>query len=229
MKAQKKREREDNTTLRISFLFAIVVLLLTLGLPKAEAYPVIIEIEATVDIVSDNNNYLEGKINVDDIITGYYIYESTTPDSSPSDPVQGNYWHYEPPAGISLTVGGFDFVTDPCNVEFSVYIRNNNLSGDDIYGVESWNNLPLSNGTSVDFIYWQLNDNTATALMNDSLPTTAPILDDWTSNIFNIIGDTSCEGGTFGIVAHVTTAEIVPEPTTILLLCFGTLLLRIRR
>jgi len=99
-------------------------------------------------------NYLEGKINPGDTITGYYTYESTTADSSPSDPVQGNYWHYSTPAGIYLTAGGFDFQTDTSNVKFNVFIRNNNMSGDDIYGVESWNNLNLHNGTLVDFIYW---------------------------------------------------------------------------
>ncbi len=190
--------------------------------PRADAYPVTIYIEAEVDSVGDSGNYLEGKINVGDIITGWYIYESTTADSSPADPVQGNYWHYSTPAGIYLSVGGFDFQTDPSSVEFQVFIRNNNLSGDDIYGVDSRNNLSLSNGTLVEQMWWQLNDNTGTALLSDALPLTAPFLSDWQTNHLSING----EKGTFGIGAHVTSA--IPEPATILLLGIGAFFIKKR-
>ncbi|MFZ0033483.1 MAG: hypothetical protein WAK60_00665 [Sedimentisphaerales bacterium] len=64
------------------------------------ATPITIQIEAVVDTVDDSGNYLEGQISPGDIITGFYTYESTTPDSSPLDLVQGNYWHYSPPPGF---------------------------------------------------------------------------------------------------------------------------------
>jgi len=179
------------------------------GVQPAFAYPVTIYIEAEVDSVEDDDNYLEGQINPGSLITGFYIYESTTPDSSPTDPVQGNYWHYYPPAGLFLTVGGFDFMTDPCDVEFNVFIRNNNPN-DDIYGVDSLNNLPLSNGTIVDAIYWSLKDHTASVFSSDALPTTAPSLDQWDENLLRLRTDRI-----FLIDAHVTSA--IPEPTTFVL------------
>ena len=70
-----------------------------------------IEIEAVVDTVLDEANYLEGKISPGDTITGSYTYESTTSDSSPSE-YGGVYEHDNSPAGISLHVGGFDFTTN---------------------------------------------------------------------------------------------------------------------
>jgi hypothetical protein len=190
-----------------------------------EAALITIEIEAVVDFVEDDGNYLEGKIKPGDIISGFYVYESTTPDSSPLDPVQGNYWNYAPPAGIALTVDGFNFMTDPFNIEFRVVIRNNTPSGNDIYGVESFNNLPLSNGTLVGGILWSMRDGTGSALSSDALPTTAPALDDWQDNILNFGGGTRASG--YGIMGHVTSA--IPEPATIVLLGLGGLLFGRRR
>jgi len=187
----------------------------------AEATLITIEIEAVVDSVGDPHGYLQGKIKAGDMIRGFYVYESTTPDSSPLDPVQGNYWHYAPPAGIALTVGGFNFMTDPFDIAFHLAIRNNSLSGDDSYWLASHNNLPLSNGSPVESIWWQLNDNTGSALSSDALPTTFPFLGDWHANVLGIGADRR-----YGITAHVTSA--IPEPATVLLFGLGGLLLRKR-
>ena len=194
-----------------------------------EAALITIEIEAVVDRVDDPHGYLEGKIIVGDIITGAYTYDSSTPDQdwlwgSPSD-IVGRYHHFAPPYGISLTVGDFVFQTDPSNVNFLIGIVNDNQSGDDIYGLLSYNNLPLSDGTLVGGISWTLEDSTGSVFSNDSLPTTAPVLDDWGFNRLTVNGGTPAIP--FGILSHVTSA--IPEPATILLFGLGTMLLRKRR
>ncbi|MFZ0033482.1 MAG: hypothetical protein WAK60_00660, partial [Sedimentisphaerales bacterium] len=75
------------------------------------------------------------------------------------------------------------FETDPTNVAFLVAIRNDIPSeGSDIYVIGSSNNLPLSNGTSVESITWQLYDPMGNAILSDILPITAPVLEDWQSN-----------------------------------------------
>jgi len=207
-------------------ILAIAILCGFVFLPSsAEATLITIQIEAVVDSVEDRgpgDGYLEGKIKAGDVITGFYVYESTTPDSSPLDAVQGNYWHYAPPAGIALTVGGFNFMTDPFNIAFHVAIRNNNLSGDDSYWLASHNNLLLSNGTPVATISWWLYDPTGNALSSDALPTTSPILNEWQINDLRL--ETL---RMFWIDAHVTTLILIPEPCTILLfgLC-GFMLIR---
>ena len=139
-------------------LIAAGVCLLAFQSQRADATLITISIEAEVDYVEDLGNYLEGKINPGDIITGTYTYDSTTADSYPSDPLVGRYSHYSPPAGISLTVGGFYFTTDSSNTDFLVGIANNVTSDGlhDSYWLHSYNNLPLANGTLVDDISWSL-------------------------------------------------------------------------
>ncbi len=208
-----RREREF-TVLAIAALCG-----LAFRPPAAEGALVTIQIEAVVDSVQDEGDYLEGKVQPGDTMTGFYVYESTTPDSSPSDPVQGNYWRYAPPAGIALTVGGFNFMTDPFDVAFHVAIRND--IPEDIYAIVSFSNLALSNGVPVDRIWWQLKDNTGSALLSDSLPTTAPVLDHWEANVLVFGADRR-----YGIKAHVSSA--IPEPASIILLSIGGLFLRER-
>ena len=195
---------------------------------KAQAELITIAITATVDAMHDDGNYLEGKVHVGDSITGTYTYESTTPDSSPDDPTVGNYWHYSPPCGVSLTVGGFDFRTDLSNVNFLVGVGNDGGGGEnDGYWICSYNNLPLSNGTYVDCISWDLQDRTNTALSSDALPTTAPILSQWQTN-FLTFGGGAGKSNSFAIASHVTSAELIPEPATFLLLGLGGILMRKR-
>jgi len=74
----------------------IVVCIVSLSLQPAQALLITIEIQAVVDSVRDEGNYLEGKIKPGDSITGFYIYESTTPDSNPSQ-IGGRYGHTTPP------------------------------------------------------------------------------------------------------------------------------------
>ena len=97
---------------------------------------------------------------------------------------------------------------------------------EDRYGFVSYKNLSLSNGTLVGNIYWVLINSTGTVLSSDALPTTAPIpLTQWQSNNLNIYG---AGPDAFFISADVTSAEIVPEPATFLLVALGGLLLKKR-
>jgi len=180
-----------------------------------------IQIEAEVDTVEDEGNYLEGQILPGNIITGYYTYESTTPDTNPLTNV-GDYWHDSSPFGIFLSVGDFNFETDLSNVDFLVEIVNNN-AGIDAYIIHSYNNLSISEGKLVDHISWQLQDSTCDAFSNEYLPLIPPVLSEWDFNHLRIQGDKSNQ---FNINAHVTSA--IPEPSTALLLIFGAALFRKR-
>jgi len=194
-----------------------------LSTPPAEATLITIAIEAEIDSVSDPYNFFEGNIKVGDIIKGTYSYDTSTPDSSPSS-VSGFYWHYNPPAGISLTAGGLNFKNNPSSVDFLVHLVNDNQQGGDVYELSSYNNLTLANIPSIEHIFWILEDSTGSALSSDALPTAAPILDDWQFNRLMISGPDRAPS--FGIEAHVTSA--VPEPVAILLFGLESLLLRKR-
>ena len=203
-------------------MFLIVAAVMFAAAQPAAASLITIDIEAVVDSVDDPDGWLEGKINPGDIITGSYTYESSTGDSNPSESV-GDYEHFSPPAGIWLSVGGFDFETDAADVDFLLEILNDVISGGlhDGYIIRSYSNLPLYTGVSVDHISWVLSDYTASALPNDGLPAIAPILTQWES-IYGL--RLHGERGGYIVDAHVTSA--IPEPSTTLLLLLGIVLLR---
>jgi len=200
---------------KITILAACILCGLILSPPGAQATLITIQIEAVVDSVDDPFGYLEGNITPGDIITGFYTYDSSVTR------LPGERYQFDSaPCGVFLSVGGFDFQTDQSSVDFEMGIGNN-LSWGDTYYFISFNNLPLSNGVVVDIISWQLDDPTGSALSSDALPTTAPILDNWQTNILAFGADRR-----YGIFAHVTSA--VPEPVTIMLVGIGTVFLRKR-
>jgi len=199
----------------------------------AEAALVPIAITAEVTEVLGDPDLLEGRVNVGDLITGVYIYDSSTPDSHPFEH-WGVYEHHAPPYGITLTVGGFVFMTDPGNVDFLVEIANNIIGvvvDYDLYRLESHNNLPFSNGVLVNEISLELRDYTATALSSEALPTTAPVLDDWYYRDIRIYAGFLSNGwqASYTFYGHLTSAVLIPEPATIILLGLGGLALLRRR
>ena len=209
-------------TKRILLVLSLVMCGVIFSTVPVEATLIAIEIEAVVVDVRDQAGYLEGKIKPGDIITGWYTYDTSTPDSNPLSQV-GDYEHRIPTCGIFLSAGRFNFETGPTDIDFLLEIVNDSISGGlhDAYGLISYNNLPLSNGTLVDEISWWLGDLSATALSSISLPTTPPSLPDWETNVLHLYGFKD----TFHIFAEVTSA--IPEPATILLFGVGALILRL--
>ena len=138
-----------------------------------------INIIAKVVSVDDSHNLLGGTIKVNDTIKGKYIYDSNATDIN-ADPNIGVYWCNFSTCGIEVKAGGFVFKTDPNDVEFAIAIGNDlvNPNGD-LYEVISFSNLNLSNGLVVYGLEWFLYDPTGTALSDDVLPTTAPVLSKW--------------------------------------------------
>ena len=105
-------------------LFLILGMWIGLGVlspATVQAELITIGIEAVVDSVMDEANYLEGKIKAGDIITGFYTY-----DSSATRLPGHRYEFYSAPSGVVLSVGGFDFKADPSSVYFEMGI------GDDL-------------------------------------------------------------------------------------------------
>ena len=165
-----------------------------------------IEIVGKITEVSDPYNLLGGAIQVNDKITGKYIYESGKPDLFPEDPTYGYYEYISSTFGMELNTGGFEFKTNPSNVQFLIIIYNDDPYSDDGYMVGSEENLPLSNGLLVDIFYWTLGDPTHTALSSDALPTTAPVLSDWEYNQLDVLVIHPTSGNPFAFRATITKA-----------------------
>jgi hypothetical protein len=213
---------------KVAKIIAGIFAVLALGIGNLRAAIIEINITAEITEVADPDGLLSGQLGVGSIITGSYTYDSSTLDSA-LGPSIGRYLHYSPPYGISLSGGGFVFQTDPDNVDFLVEIGNNSVATTDNYLIRSWNNLPLYDNVEVGEVWWQLDDSTGTALSSDALPTTPPVLEDWDFDWgIKIQGGIPYESA-FYIEAPVTSVELVPEPATLLLLGFGTLMLRKRK
>ena len=211
-----------NATVRFWRVMPFVLgVLLTLEEP-AQAFPVAIQISGNV--TSAGGNSLPDTIHVGDIFTGIYTYDSETPDSDDSAK-RGKYLH-SAPYGISLFLGGFEFRTDINHTDqFVVSIANDvvyNRTYDE-YAVTSQKNSPLLNGSAINYITWQLSDNTHSAFSAIDLPIEAPILSQWNYNYFETSGPDLWIRGT------VTQAVLIPEPATMLLLSLGGLLVRRKR
>jgi len=210
---------------RILWMTAIIALgtlLFSKGLAQAELITIMISGEVTY---VDDLGGLDNEVDIGDTISGTYTYDSTTLGVYNSGIGLVEFSHYSAPAGISVNIGEFNFSTDPGNIEFDIFLKNNTPGGNDVYGLESRSNLALSNGAPVDSIFWSLVDDTSTALNSDSLPLTEPELTNWSSNNFEISGiDRTSQD--FYIVGQITSATLIPEPCTLGLFGFGVLILR---
>ena len=201
-------------------MLAITAIIIT----SAKAELITIAIEAEVNNVSDSAGHLEGKISAGSLISGYYIYEFPSMDSDSSTNT-GLYWQSHASCGMFLSAGGFEFNTDAADILYFIGVEDD-LSGKDKYLIESSNNLTISNGVEVERIFWQLEDSTMTVLDSDLLPLAAPDLNAWDDNLLYINGGP--RESDFTILATVTSAQLVPEPATMMLLLFGAALLRKR-
>jgi hypothetical protein len=210
--------------IRKAEILIFVFIVLNLCAVNLRAEVVTIHLTAEVTYLNDPSGLLDGKINVSDTITGSYIYDSSTPDTDVLNlDTIGHYQHSSSPFGVSLSVGGFTFQTDQDNVDFLFTIINNHYDKDTYY-LASHNNLPLSNGVEIEYIGWQLDDYSSTALSSAALPTNPPVLEDWEYNRLVI---TFGYKGTSILDARVT--NVIPEPATTLFLALGSFVLTRRR
>jgi hypothetical protein len=181
---------------------------------SGQAAIVTMNLTAEITELDDRGGLFSGQINVGDIITGSYTYDSDTPDANPSSTV-GDYWHTGPPYGINLIAGGFVFQTDPDTANVSLFIEIVNEGPNyDVYVLRSYSNLPVYDDVSVTLIDWQLNDYSGTAVSSDALPTTPPVLEDYPDTWVGLtmvggVGDRYSYRSYF-IRSTVTSVELVP-------------------
>jgi hypothetical protein len=173
----------------------------------AAANTVTVEFVARVETVR-NPSGLCAAVAPGDRIAGRYRYTLGVQDSNEGDFV-GDYAYPAPPNGIQLRIGGQVTGSDPADTSFLLEVVNDFPgNGSDSYVIHSFNNLPLTCGSPVDHISWQLDDPTGTALSSTALPSRPPRLADWTS----LLGLTISGGnlpGVYAIRAHVTAVRRV--------------------
>jgi hypothetical protein len=213
MKAQKLRGREGIVSARIATFLAFAALLLST--PLARGVPITIEITGEVTSVSGSG--LPGTIYAGVTFTGAYTYDSSTTNTSDLDHV-GQYVH-DAPYGITLSLGGYDFKTTSNHIgQFEVAITNA-VANYDWYRIISNENAPVD-GTAVESISWTLGGPPST-ISSIALPTSAPEITNWTTNVLEISGQ--------NLFIQGTVTQAVPEPLTVTLMAIGILFLKRRR
>jgi hypothetical protein len=199
-----------------------IVFCLCLGLNQTQAEIIIIEI--TGEVTSASGSALPSTIEQGDTFTGTYTYDSSTEDSG------GGHYIHNAPYGITISLGGYEFMTAPIHVgKFEISILDNYTppfgNMHDEYWVQSFENSPLSSGVMIDSISWELLDYSHTEFSSSVLPVTSPILSHWDFNRLEIYGPEN----SLYIRGTVMQAELIPEPTTIVLMLMGVFLSKRRR
>ena len=212
MKAQKLRRREGIVSARIAPIFVLATLLLSA--PLAKAVPVTIEI--TGEVTSIEGTGVPDTIQVGDIFTGTYIYDSATPNTSDFGNI-GRYVHNSP-YGIDVLLEDFEFRTELNHTgQFEVEITEGGANYD-WYKIISNENVPID-GITVESISWVLG--APSTISSIALPTSAPEITDWTINVLEISGQ--------NLFIQGTITQAVPEPLTCFLMVMGVLFLRRKR
>ncbi len=203
----------------------LVSLVSALVTPIIQADIVKVEITGQISYIIDDANVLGGVIAIGAPITGWYAYES---DTAPSilETSLAHYKFYSAPCGMFLEIGDLKFETAIQNRDVLVQIKNDYPSRGDGFYMLSSNNVAVSE-MPIERISWQLDDETGEALSSLELPTDILNLTDWQYNIISIDGVKTDDYGnkeSLLIRATVTSATLVPEPTTIGLLFLGGLI-----
>jgi len=182
-----------------------------------------VDLYGEVTSIVDQAGLLGGQVNVGNEITGWYRFDTSTPDSKPLT-TEGDYQQTTPLCGISLNINGMLFASQPTNMDFLIKVIND-TSSKDSYLLSSTSNLPTAGGLEVSSIHWQLDDSTCSALSSDAL--VAAIPQQWESNVLDI----TCRGagGAARIKAIIPYTEVVPEPASALMISLGFLLIGRRR
>jgi len=213
-----------------SAIILLTGLVFALAVTVAHAALIKVEIQATITGIMDQANILGSSVSVGDEITGWYAYDTS---ASPSEVYGGIalYVFDSAPCGMFFTVGGFNFKTDINDINLEVGVQND-TSNTDNFTLTSKNNVSILD-MPIDNIHFQLSDDTALAIDNYNLPTESPVLDNWPSmkslNIFGVKYLTPTDKQSLIINSVVTSAVLVPEPVTMLLLITGSLAIRFRK
>lgn len=215
----------------IAEILTVLFAILALGAVNLQAAIITVEVEGIVNSIGTQGGFsLDGSIDIGSLMTGSCSYDTQT-----SDLGSGSYAMIS----ISMTVGNYTFTHDPMapdpayftvytvdpvyiasgdalRFDGTVYIDGSPKTYDDI--TWGWTYLELFN-------LWTSS--------SEYIPTDAlPDLDSWPElSVFDIRRAFQTrfygEGDDyFGIYGDVTSLTIVPEPSTLLLLGLGVLMLR---
>ena len=182
----------------------------------ALADTVTFEITATVYNVSDPGNALQNSVNPGDLITGTYTIDTASPDNDPNP----EYGHYvfnstsnnSSQLGFDLILNNHSLKSDP-TVPGHMYEAHIMNSFNDHYGITSWGNMPLANGTKVNDVFIDLYDPAGLALSSDTLNQQAPNVSAFEYHDIHVSGDSN-NGNYYYLDAKIDSIQVVGDQCT---------------
>lgn len=185
----------------------------TMASDTARAAMITFEFGGVVTSVQDPTGALDGGVEVADEFFGTFTFDSETPDSLPGDPTVGNYRFAN--ALMTLSIGSL-VVDSASEQNHGITVENNWLGFSDSFSMGSWGFD--SGGLWVAELYLQATDWTMVALDDDTLPTSPDDLAGFSAKELVFVG----QGG-FNV--HGSITSFTPEPSAILLLVFGAVMI----
>lgn len=178
------------------------LLLSALACGAVSAETVRVKLTARVSDVSDPQGHLNGKIVVNQRVSGTYVYNSNSPNLS-QIPGFGHYLPYANEARVRFAAGSHVFESAQPTQGMAIMI-NPHTNGSGQFILDSNNNKPLANGVSVDNI-WMEFQGTGNMTQSEALPTVAPDLQSYFRKQLQF------SGGGFGFSVHavIEAAELV--------------------
>jgi hypothetical protein len=159
--------------------------------------------QGTIASVDDEAFVLDGSITNGAPFEGFYIFDSTMPDSN-TDATVGDYRFNGSTFGVVVKVGSYVFRTNPRHVDFLIEVVNR--PDGDSHLFRSYHNV-CSQPLPIGHIAWQLDDSSGSALQSALLPLTPPTLANFGS-IFGLTLEGDCSS--FFIRGHVTSITEAP-------------------
>jgi len=180
--------------------------------PLAHGALVTFEFSGVIDTVGDAHDLLEGAVQPGDTFSGSYTFDSDTPDSGLEDPDIGLYRF----TGSSMVLWLADLEFPPAGGTFNV-ISVADFDVSDRFMMESYDYE--SAGFFISQSHVRLEDPTASAFESDALPTSPPLLGDFSSREFFWSAYVDDPDFPFGVTGTVTS--LTPEPQALVLLLVG--------
>lgn len=192
-------------------LFAVLLMFTPFTILFAQ--PVTFEISATVYNISDPGNAFQNSVAPGDKITGTYTIDTATPDSDP-DPQFGHFVFdtlptASPQLGFDFILNNYSLKSDP-TIAGHMYEAHTMNSSSDHFGIGSWGNVALPNGSSVDDIFLDMYDSSGQALSTDALNAQAPNVSAFEWHDVHVSGNTY-NGNYYYIDAKIDSIQAVGE------------------
>jgi len=208
---------------------AYAVISLANVVEKVEAFPVRVDLRGEVVGVYNHSHFPQIKIG--DIIQGYFTYDTTAGHNTNHKYGEDREFYTQSFSnqhlyGISLQLmledGSYTFENREDSLTFDLSVCNDVYSMKDAFSIGVGDSSLYRRGDQIS-IYFE--DSTKQVFDNTDLPAVFPTIDKWTSNEMNIWWGQSPLDTRIDFRITEVHGEPIPEPSTIVVLGLGTLVL----